>query len=172
MSRTRGKRRGRRGGRKRLEKRINPEFITMPEPVPEREYDDCPISHEPIEDVYTAIDDPDTGKPARFDAVLERLAKREQIAEDESIIYIGGGVFAVARNYKEGAFPEIVRRIEFEDSHHRQEWRRELSPGISRDYLPKPEPVHQLYTEEEKREWDYQAPTLLAQNNPGEGRIK
>ncbi|MFW5800864.1 MAG: hypothetical protein ACOCVC_02425 [Spirochaeta sp.] len=172
MPRPRGKRRGRRGGRKRLEQRINPEFVTMPDPVPEREYGECPISHEPIDDIYAAVDDPDTGKPARFEAVLDKLAKRENIAENERIVYIGSGTFAVAEDNPKGGFPVIKRRIEFEDTHHRTEWRKELSPGISRDYPPHPKPIEDLYSTEEMREWEYHAPTLFAQNMHGtnEGR--
>ncbi|THB63905.1 MAG: hypothetical protein D6B26_05525 [Spirochaetaceae bacterium] len=143
----------------------------MPEPVPERDYDECPISHQPIEDILTAIDDPETGKPARFEAVLERLANREQLEEGERIIYIGAGVFAVAEDDPKKRCPVIKRRIEFEDTHQREKWRKELSPGISKDYPPHPEPIHELYKDEDIREWEYQAPTILANNHSGDGRL-
>lgn len=170
MPRPRGKRRGRRGGRKRLEQRVSPEFITMPEPPPERDYDECPISHQPIDDIYAAIEDPDTGKPARFEAVLEKIARREGIAENERVIYIGSGTFAVVEDKPKGGFPEIKRRIDFEGANHKTGWRKELSPGISKDYPPEPEPIHKLYSSEEMKDWEYHAPTILAQNSHHEGR--
>lgn len=172
MPRKKGKRRGRRGGRKRVERRVDPENITMPGPVPEREYGECPISNQPIEDIYTAIEDPDSGRPARFEAVLELLAEREKIDDDERIVYIGSGTFAVVEDQPDGGFPFIKRRIEFEDTQQRREWRRELSPGISRDYSPQPESIQELYTREEMREWEYQAPTLIVQNNSHDSRLK
>lgn len=142
----------------------------MPDPVPERDYGECPISHEPIDDIYAAIDDPETGRPARFEAVLERIAKREDIAENEHVIYIGSGNFAIAEDDPKGGFPIIKRRVEFEDTHRKTEWRKELSPGISRDYPPNPEPVYKLYSAEEMREWEYHAPTIISQQSNHEGR--
>lgn len=144
----------------------------MPEPVPEREYGECPISHQPIDDIYAAIDDPDTGKPARFEAVLEKIARREQISENERVIYMGSGTFAVVEDSPKGGFPTVKRRVTFEDGHNRVDWRKELSPGISKDYPPQPEPVSELYTSEDMREWEYHAPTIHAHHhgNGHEGR--
>jgi hypothetical protein len=121
-----------------------------PKPEP-REYDACPLSGEPIDNIYVAIADPDSGNPTRFDKVLERLAGREELTENQRLVYIGAGNFAVIeeRVKDRRKTVEVVKKIPYEDTHQKNAWRRELSPGISRDYVPQPEPLDNLYTTEE-----------------------
>ena len=124
----------------------------MPAPVPEREYEACPVSGEKIEDIYSAIAEPHSGKPARFDRVVERLRAAEEIGEDEQLVYLGRGAFGVVtlEPDNDGRTQLVVhKRFQYEDHHERYQWRRELSPGISRDYVPHPEPISELYSREE-----------------------
>lgn len=133
---------------------FDPEKHYLPEAPPEREYAPCELSGEEIDDIVTAIAHPRTGKPVRFESVLKTLLdqEREELAEDERLAYLGRGTFGIikiARNNSNR--PELVVRkyFHYEDTHDRQGWRRELAPGISRDYVPDPQPLADLYTSQE-----------------------
>lgn len=122
----------------------------MPQPIPEREYEPCPLSGEPISNILTAIVHPETGRPANFDSVLGMLQRQEDLGENERMIYIGRGEFAVlAEDPKAKPRFSVRKRIQYEDETQRCEWRKELSPGISRDYTPSPQRLHELYEEAE-----------------------
>jgi hypothetical protein len=155
VARRSGKGRSRRRGGKQQKAKQNkpvfdPEKHFMPPPVPRREYDPDPISGEPISDILTAVTDPETGKPANFDSVVRRLEEQEELAENERIVYVGRGAFGVLVDQK-GTQPRyyIRKRIQVEDEHEKYSWRRELAPGISRDYTPEPQPLSDLYDEAE-----------------------
>jgi hypothetical protein len=144
----------RRSNRKRgKEKQDNPAKYYMPEPPPKREYPPCPISGEPIDDPYSAVEDPETGRPARLDSVIKKLSESERLGPNERVAYIGQGAFGVVEDRKENGKKRVVikKRIEFETGRTVGEWRKELSPGISRDYRPNPEPLSSLYTDEQER---------------------
>ncbi|TVR32776.1 MAG: hypothetical protein EA404_06675 [Spirochaetaceae bacterium] len=146
---------GKQGGRSRRSNKstFDPNKAWMPEPPPHRDYPPCPVSGEPIDDIYSAIADPRSGEPTRLDSVIDKLSEQEQLAEGERICYIGEGQFGVVRDIKRNGknTVEIVRRIPYEDRHARHPWRKELSPGISRDYVPQPPPIDELYSAEEER---------------------
>lgn len=129
---------------------FDPNKHFMPPPVPQREYEPCPISGEPIQNIITAIADPETGRPANFDSVIARIAEGEELAANERICYLGRGSFGVLVEQK-GRKPRyyVRKRIQYEDEREKYAWRRELSPGISRDYVPEPEPLSDLYDEAE-----------------------
>lgn len=150
-----GQERSNRGGKRRKSIPFDPEKHFLPEPIPERDYDPCPVSGEEIDDIVTAITDPTTGRPSRFDSVIEKLAARETLKEDERIAYIGRGTFGIVAMEKgENNRPHLVvrKRIEYETGGNESaEWRKELSPGISRDYIPHPQPLSELYSHEELR---------------------
>ncbi len=122
----------------------------MPPPVPQREYEPDPISGDPISNILTAIADPESGRPVNFDSMLKRLIEQEQVAENETIIYVGQGAFGILVEQK-GQRPRyfIRKRIQIEDEYETYPWRKELSPGISRDYKPEPQPLSELYDEAE-----------------------
>lgn len=123
----------------------------MPDPIPEREYEPDPLTGEPVEDIYSAIAEPNSGKPANFDSVVKRLEAQEPLQEGERIVYLGKGSFGiVAEESEKGRKRMVIRkRIQYEDTHENYQWRKELSPGISRDYRPTPEPLTELYSPEE-----------------------
>jgi hypothetical protein len=163
-----------RGGQDRKKRRtvpFDPEKHYLPDPVPEREYEPCVVSGEEIDDIYTAISDPNTGKPARFDKVIARIAATETLEEGERIAYIGKGAFGIVKMEQEGSDrPHLVvrKRIEYESGGDSQEWRKELSPGISRDYVPKPRPLSELYSQEDLREFprfDSPSSSFTTRNN-------
>ncbi|MFP4066177.1 MAG: hypothetical protein ACLFRR_08815 [Spirochaetaceae bacterium] len=146
------RRSGRNRGREK-KKQDHPAKYYMPEPPPKREYPPCPISGEPIDDPYSAVEDPNTGQPARLDSVIRKLSKSESLGPNEYIAYIGQGAFGVVEERKESGKKRVIikRRIEYETGRTVQDWRKELSPGISRDYTPDPQPLSSLYSEEEQR---------------------
>jgi len=129
---------------------FDPEKHFMPPAVPARDYESCPISGEPIRDIVSAIADPESGKPSNFDSVIARLTEQEDLAENERICYLGKGSFGILVDQK-GKKPRyyVRKRIQYEDEYEKYPWRRELSPGISRDYVPTPQPLSELYDEAE-----------------------
>lgn len=142
------------GKRKKKKRRgpLDPEKHFLPAPLPERTYDACALSGEEIEDIVTAIAEPRSGKPARFDRVIEKLREQEEVGEEERIAYLGRGAFGIVRIQPgEDGRPELVvrKRIQYEDTHEVYRWRKELAPGISRDYVPQPEPLSDLYSRDE-----------------------
>jgi hypothetical protein len=133
---------------------FDPEKHYLPDTPPEREYAPCELSGEAIDDIVTAIAHPRSGKPVRFDSVLKTLLdqEREELAEDERLAYLGRGTFGIIKIVRNASNrPELVVRkyFHYEDTHDRQGWRRELAPGISRDYVPDPQPLADLYTSQE-----------------------
>lgn len=148
----RRRRRRKRGGSRNKQaspkkKPFDPEKHYMPPPRPDREYEPDPVTGEPIADILSAIADPSTGKPSNFDSVINRLSESHDLKDDERIAYIGRGEFGiVAEERVEGKKRLVVReRIHYEDNHRGSDWRKELSPGISRDYVPDPQPIEKLY---------------------------
>ncbi len=155
-SRNRGKQNQGKPRQARKKKRapFDPEKHFLPDSPPERDYDPCEISGEDIEDIVTAIAHPRTGKPVRFESVINSLLEQEQeeLAQDERLAYIGKGAFGIVKvEKKPGGRTELVVRKYFyyEDTHEKHTWRRELAPGISRDYIPDPQPLADLYSSEE-----------------------
>lgn len=157
--------------KKKTRVQFDPEIHLLPDPIPERDHDPCPISGEPIDDIFTAITHPASGKPARFDAVIASLTEREQLEPEERIAYIGKGMFGIIKMEKtENGRSELVvrKRIPYEEGHEKQVWRRELAPGISRDYPPEPRPLSELYSSEELSafpRFDAGGPTHLSRGN-------
>ena len=85
----------------------------------------CPYCGEPIRDITGAIAHRETGEPAHFECVLKLLEESEPHEENETIIYIGRGNFAVAifeGNSVKRKF-KIVRVIEWEGKNSAPEWR-------------------------------------------------
>lgn len=129
---------------------LDPEKHYLPE-RPDRDLDPCVLSGLPIDSPFTAIADPATGRPSRFEHVFEMLRQRVTVGPDERFAYLGRGAFGVVKVERVNGRPTLVvrDRIQYEDSHGKEEWRQKLAPGISRDYRPAPEPIYELYTPDE-----------------------
>lgn len=93
---------------------------------------ECPICHNPIYDLSSALSDTESGEPIHFDCALRRVGEHEALAPGEKIVYIGSGVFAVIefKDKSETAFV-VKRRIPFEEEGKKQEWRKVLSSRVS-----------------------------------------
>ena len=137
--------------RSRTKKRpFDPEKHFMPPPVPKREYGPDPITGQPVDNILTAIAEPVSGAPANFDSVLHQIQEQEQLAENERVIYVGRGEFGILVEDTSNSPRYLIRkRIQIEDEYQKYDWRKELSPGISRDYKPSPEPLSDLFDEAE-----------------------
>ncbi len=85
----------------------------------------CPYCGETIKDITGAIAGKGTGEPAHFDCVLKLLEGSEPHEENETIVYIGQGNFAVVifENPADTRKFKIVRTIEWEDRNAKLEWR-------------------------------------------------
>ncbi|MEW6549686.1 MAG: hypothetical protein AB1407_09515 [Spirochaetota bacterium] len=94
---------------------------------------DCAICSQPIFDLTGALADKDTGQPVHFDCALERVAKAEDLAPKEKIVYLGAGCFAVVehKNGNDGAFV-VKRRIRWEKEGEKQAWRKDISSYITK----------------------------------------
>ncbi len=108
---------------------------------------------EDVKDIFTALEEPSTQKIISFDEALESLKKTETLQHDETIVYIGGGYFAVVaypttKNKKYKTSVEIRRKIKFEEQNNLQ-WRTKLCYDLSFLHKLNPEPISELYTEEE-----------------------
>lgn len=146
-----GRGRGRQRSRRPRRPVLDPIKHPLPAARPERDYDDCAVSGEPMDDIVCALAEPDSGKPARFESVLTELAAKFTLKSDERFVYLGRGAFGIVAMEKvEGRNRLVVReKVQYEDHHEKYAWRRELAPGISRDYTPEPDPITELYTSEE-----------------------
>ncbi len=85
----------------------------------------CPYCGEIIKDITGAIASKESGAPAHFECVLNFLEEHEPHAQNETIIYIGRGNFAVVifENPNTPKKFKIVRMIEWEDKNSIPEWR-------------------------------------------------
>ncbi len=95
---------------------------TLPTPV-------CARCGQPIEDVTSALADKATGTPVHFDCVLSFLTAAESLGQNEKIVYVGQGRFAVMlfENPVDTRKFKIVRMIEWESRESRAEWRGEIA---------------------------------------------
>ena len=93
----------------------------------------CPLCGNPLYDLSSALAaNRETGEPAHFDCVLERVIASETLAAGEKIVYLGSGAFAVVeyKDRSETAFT-VKRRIQWEKEGEKREWRKNLSSKIS-----------------------------------------
>lgn len=80
-------------------------------------------------DLSSAIGaDRDSGLPAHFDCVYDRVKAAESLGPNEKVVYLGAGAFAVVefRDAKEGAFL-VKRRIQWEKEGEKKEWRKAIN---------------------------------------------
>lgn len=98
-----------------------------------REIKTCPLCGKPVYDLATALSaNKETGEPAHFDCVLERVAAAEGISSHERLVYLGAGNFGVIefKDKSENAFV-VKRRIAWEGEGEKRDWRKSLSSRIS-----------------------------------------
>jgi hypothetical protein len=101
--------------------------------TPRAEPLNCPLCGKPVYDLSTALcSDRETGAPAHFDCVLERVAASESLAGGEKIVYLGAGAFGVVeyKDKSETSFT-VKRRIQWEKEGEKKDWRKSLSSRIS-----------------------------------------
>jgi len=93
----------------------------------------CPICGKPIYDLSTALSaSMDTGEPAHFDCVLDRVAASESLIAGEKLVYLGSGAFGVVefKDRGENVFT-VKRRIQWEKEGEKKDWRKSLSSRIA-----------------------------------------
>ncbi len=93
----------------------------------------CPLCGKPVYDLATAVSaSRDTGEPAHFDCVLERVSASETLAATEKLVYLGSGSFAVVefKDKNESAF-SVKRRIQWEKEGEKKDWRKGISSRIT-----------------------------------------
>jgi hypothetical protein len=87
----------------------------------------CSVCGEPIKDMTSAISTVDNDDPAHFDCVVSQLNKREVLSEQEKIVYLGSGHFAVVElsEYNKRSL-NIIRKIEPLSKDSREQWRKKM----------------------------------------------
>jgi hypothetical protein len=98
-----------------------------------RELPACPLCGKPVYDLSTAVSAAkETGDPAHFDCVLERVSAAESLGPQEKLVYLGSGSFGVVefKDKNESAFT-VKRRIQWEKEGEKKDWRKGLSSRIS-----------------------------------------
>ena len=89
----------------------------------------CPICSKPVFDLASAIGaDRESGQPAHFDCVYDRVKAAESLGPTEKVVYLGAGAFAVVefKDGKEGAFV-VKRRIQWEKENEKKDWRKAIN---------------------------------------------
>ncbi len=95
--------------------------IEWPKPI-------CEKCGKEIRDLTTALSDKNTGNPVHFDCILEFIKNSEEIKENEEVIYIGNGCFAIVsfENPKIKKKFKIVKSIEWEEKNRTYQWKDEI----------------------------------------------
>lgn len=93
----------------------------------------CARCGEPIQDITSAMNDRDSGAPVHFDCVLKFLQGAEELAQNERIVYIGQGRFAVMyfENPVDTRKFKIIRTIDWEKREQKESWRTDISGRFS-----------------------------------------
>jgi hypothetical protein len=106
-----------------------------PEGNPEGKGDQpaCPLCGKTVFDLSTALAaNRETGEPAHFDCVLERVTSAETLGPGERLVYLGSGAFGVVESKDKGESAFIVkRRIQWEKEGDKKDWRKALSSRIT-----------------------------------------
>ena len=108
-----------------------PEEISRQETA--RDMPACPLCGKPVYDLSTAIAAArETGDPAHFDCVLERVMASEPLVSGEKLVYLGSGAFGVVefKDKSESHFT-VKRRIQWEKEGEKKDWRKGLSSKIA-----------------------------------------
>jgi hypothetical protein len=93
----------------------------------------CPICGKSVYDLSTAISaSRESGEPAHFDCVLERVNASETLGAGEKLVYLGSGAFGVVefKDKSDSAFV-VKRRIQWEKEGEKKEWRKGISSRIT-----------------------------------------
>lgn len=93
----------------------------------------CPLCSKPVYDLSTALSaSRETGEPAHFDCVLERVNASESLAPGEKLVYLGSGSFGVVefKDKNESAF-SVKRRVQWEKEGEKKDWRKGISSRIT-----------------------------------------
>ena len=88
----------------------------------------CEKCGKEIKDLNIALSDKNTGRPIHFDCILEFIKKSEEIRENEEVIYIGNGSFAIVtfENIKARKNFKIIKSIEWEERNKSYKWKEEI----------------------------------------------
>lgn len=94
----------------------------------------CPKCGKQITEIAAALSDKETGEPAHFSCVLEILKNSETLKENEEIIYIGSGNFAIVafENPKNRKKFTITKLIEWENKAIISSWKNEIADLASK----------------------------------------
>lgn len=88
----------------------------------------CEICREPIKDVTASMSlDGESDKTSHFDCILKDLSQKENLPEDEKIIYLGSGSFGVVKKDEYARRQlSILRKIQYARPEEREEWRKKM----------------------------------------------
>ncbi len=89
----------------------------------------CERCGKPIKDLTLALSNKESGKPVHFDCIISFIKSSEKLLENEEVIYIGNGNFAIVwfENPKVRKKFKIRKLIEWEEENAEYEWRIEMA---------------------------------------------
>jgi hypothetical protein len=85
------------------------EFPIVTEPLHK-----CSLCGKTIENIAEAISESEPKTFSHFDCVLQKIAKQENLGENQKISYIGKGIFAVVESDNKGNF-QFLKKIVYEE---------------------------------------------------------
>lgn len=106
-------------------RRRRPDKNRNPNQNPNVEYPLCPLCQKQIKELYYAIEEKNTEKPAHFDCVVKQIASEEKLQPNERICYLGKGVFGVVKEEKQGIGFSIIKKIQYEKKDEIPQWRKD-----------------------------------------------
>lgn len=88
----------------------------------------CEKCGKEIKDLNTALSDKNTGNPVHFDCILNFIKSSEEVKENEEVVYIGNGSFAIVvfENPRIRKKFKIIKYIEWEEKNKKYQWRDEI----------------------------------------------
>lgn len=100
---------------------------------------------------YNSFYDETTQTIVSFEEALLLIRKREEISEEDNLVYIGKGTFAVIEyvQVEKKQRMLIKKSIVFEKYVEDIQWRDSMRYGLSFPYTPNPQSLSELYTDEE-----------------------
>ncbi|MFP4382546.1 MAG: hypothetical protein ACLFST_12390 [Spirochaetia bacterium] len=100
--------------------------IEKPKMPQGKEATQCPVCGKPVNDLYTAIAHRATKEPSHLNCVIKELSQDENLEQNESLCYLGGGSFGIVQK-SSGGKPQVTikKRIQYEEKESSPSWKQE-----------------------------------------------
>jgi hypothetical protein len=104
-------------------------------PRPENSWQpDCPVCGKAVRNINIAIEEKKSKQPAHFECIMRILGEEIALGPRERLHYLGSGCFGVVK-LEEGkglSSYSIVKRIQYEDSDNKADWRKKIFQHVNK----------------------------------------